>query len=151
MAAGSLLEFALGEISVPVGRVQYLHLYPMTFREFLLGIGNDVGGGASARHPSAVDEGMQRQLLEELKTYFFVGGMPESVGVPRHASLVEAFKVQAEILGSYREDFRQVYAASRPRLSRRVLLERARHVGEQIKYTRLDDRHAGPTIAARST
>jgi len=35
MAAGSLLEFALGEISVPVGRIQYLHLYPMTSREYL--------------------------------------------------------------------------------------------------------------------
>ena len=39
IAAGSLLEFVMGDIPVPVGRVQHLHLYPMTFREYLLGQG----------------------------------------------------------------------------------------------------------------
>lgn len=146
IAAGSLLEFALGEISVPVGRVQYLHLYPMTFREYLLGIGNEVAGEAAARHPSEVDEGVQRQLLKELKTYFFVGGMPESVQVYRDTgSLVESFKAQAEIMSSYRDDF----AKYTPRVDRTcldtVLLNVARQVGEQIKYTRLDDGHSGPT------
>ena len=146
IAAGSLLEFALGEISVPVGRVQYLHLYPMTFREYLRGIGNDVAAEAAARHPSEVDEGVQRQLLKELRTYFFVGGMPESVQVYRDTqSLVESFKVQAEIVGSYREDF----AKYTPRVDRTcldtVLLSVARQVGDQIKYTRLDDSHTGPT------
>jgi hypothetical protein len=146
IAAGSLLEFALGEVSVPVGRIQYLHIYPMTFREYLLGIGNDVASECAARHPSEVDEGMQRQLLKELKTYLFVGGMPECVQVYRETgSLVEAFKVQAEIIGSYRDDFAK-YA---PRVDHAcldtVLLNVSRQVGEQIKYTRLDEHHSGPT------
>ena len=146
IAAGSLLEFALGEISVPVGRVQYLHLYPMTFREYLLGIGNEVAADTAARHPSEVDEGIQRQLLKELKTYFFVGGMPESVQVYRDTqSLLESFKAQTEIVGSYREDF----AKYTPRVDRAclesVLLSVARQVGEQVKYTRLDDSRTGPT------
>jgi len=146
IAAGSLMEFALGEISVPVGRVQYLHLYPMTFREYLLGIGNEVAAECAGQHPSTVDEGIQRQLLAELKTYFFVGGMPESVKAYRDSgSLLEAFRVQTEILGSYREDF----AKYSPRVGRTcldaVLLSVARLVGEQIKYTRLDENHSGPT------
>lgn len=146
IAAGSLLEFALGDISVPVGRVQYLHLYPMTFREYLLGIGSEVAAEAAARHPSEIDEGTQHQLLRELKTFFFVGGMPESVQVYRDTrSLVESFKAQAEIVGSYREDF----AKYTPRVDRacldHVLLNVARQVGEQVKYTRLDDGHTGPT------
>jgi len=146
VAAGSLMEFALGEISVPVGRVQYLHLYPMTFREYLLGVGNEVAAEYAIRHPSEVDEGVQRQLLTELRAYFFVGGMPESVKAYRDSgSMLEAFKVQSEILGSYREDF----AKYTPRVNRAcldaVLLNVARQVGEQIKYTRLDDNHTGPT------
>lgn len=146
VAAGSLLEFSLGEISVPVGRVQYLHLYPMTFREYLLGIGNEVAAETAALHPSEVDGGIQRQLLKELKTFFFVGGMPESVQVYRDTgSLVESFRVQSEIVGSYREDF----AKYTPRVDRAcldtVLLSVARQIGEQIKYARLDDSHAGPT------
>ena len=41
VAAGSLLEFASGDISFPVGRVQYLHVFPMTFYEYLLAVGNE--------------------------------------------------------------------------------------------------------------
>lgn len=146
IAAGSLLEFALSEISVPVGRVQYLHLYPMTFREYLLGLGNEPAADAAARHPSEVDETVQRQLLKELKTYFFVGGMPECVQAYRETrSLVEAFRVQGEIAQAYREDF----AKYTPRVDRAcldtVLLSVARNVGSQIKYTRLDDDRTGPT------
>ena len=146
IAAGSLLEFALGEISVPVGRVQYLHLHPMTFGEYLRGIGNDVAAETAALHPSTVDPGIQRQLLAELKTYFFVGGMPESVQAYRDTrSLVEVFKVQAQIVSSSRDDF----AKYTPRVDRgcidSVLVSVARQVGEQIKYTRLDSGHSGPT------
>ena len=146
IAAGSLLEFALGEISVPVGRVQYLHLYPMTFREYLLGIGNEVAAETAARHPSEVDAGIQRQLLQELKTYFFVGGMPESVQVYSDTqSLVESFKAQTEVTSAYREDF----VKYTPRVDRAcldsVLLNVARQIGEQVKYTRLNDSHTGPT------
>jgi predicted AAA+ superfamily ATPase len=146
IAAGSLIEFALGEISVPVGRIQYLYLYPMTFREYLLGIGNEVAAEWVAKHPSEVDEGIQRQLLNELKTYFFVGGMPESVQAYRETvSMAEAFKAQNEVIGSCRDDF----AKYTPRVDRAcldtVLLNVARQVGEQIKYTRLDDSRTGPT------
>ena len=146
IAAGSLLEFALGEIPIPVGRVQYLHLYPMTFREYLLGIGNEVAAEMAGKHPSEVDADIQRQLLKELKKYFFVGGMPESVQVFRDTqSLVESFKVQTEIIGAYREDFAKYTPRVNDACLDNVLLNVARQVGEQVKYTRLDDSHTGPT------
>ncbi len=146
IAAGSLLEFALGEISVPVGRIQYLQLYPMTFREYLRGIGNEVAAETAAFHPSEVDQGLQRQLLKELKTYFFVGGMPESVDVYRETgSLVEALKAQADVIGSYREDFAKYTPRVNEACLDSVLLNVARQIGEQIKYTLLDDAHSGPT------
>ncbi len=145
-AAGSLLEFALGEISVPVGRVQYLQLYPMTFREYLIGIGNEVAAEAAAQPPSAIDEAVQRQLLKELRTYFFVGGMPESVQAFRDtSSLVESFRVQTEIISSYRDDFAKYTPQVNHACLDAVLLNVARQIGEQIKYTRLDDGHTGPT------
>ena len=146
IAAGSLLEFALGEISVPVGRVQFLHLYPMTFHEYLRGIGNEVAASCSVQDPSEVDEKVQRTLLGELKNYFFVGGMPECVKTFRDTgSMLETIRVQAEILGSYRDDF----AKYTPRVERTcldaVLLNVARQTGERLKYTRLDANHTGPT------
>jgi predicted AAA+ superfamily ATPase len=48
VAAGSLLEFAFGEISVPVGRVQYLYMHPMTFYEYLLALGKKTVAGIYA-------------------------------------------------------------------------------------------------------
>ena len=100
IAAGSLLEFVMGDIPVPIGRVQHLYLYPMTFREYLLGMGNEVAADWVVQHPSTVDESLQRTLLNELKTYFFVGGMPESVDVYRKTrSLVAASQAQTEVIG----------------------------------------------------
>ncbi len=146
VAAGSLLEFALSEISVPVGRIQYLHLYPMTFAEYLRGIGNEVAAETALRHPSEVEEGLQRQLLKELKNYFFVGGMPECVNVYRETvSFAEVFKVQAEVVGSYRDDFSKYSPRVNEACLDTVLIGVARQVGEQIKYTRLDDAHSGST------
>ena len=146
IAAGSLLEFALGDIPVPVGRVQQLHLYPMTFREYLAGIGNRVAADCAAQHPSAVDEGMQRRLLQELKTYFFVGGMPESVqAYCDTGSIVAASRVQHEIIGAFRDDFAKYAPRADPACLDAVLLSTARTIGDQIKYTNLDRGHSGPT------
>ena len=146
IAAGSLLEFAMGEIPVPVGRLQQLHLYPMTFREYLLGIGNEVAADHAIEHPSTVPEAVQRQLLHELKTYFFVGGMPESVQEYRDTgSIVAASKVQMEIIDTYREDFAKYAPRADPSCLDSVLLSVARSIGDQIKYTRLDRDHSGPT------
>ena len=146
IAAGSLLEFALGEIPVPVGRVQQLHLYPMTFREYLAGIGNQVAADCAAQHPSSVDEGMQRRLLHELKTFFFVGGMPESVQTYCDTgSIVAASRVQREIIDTCRDDFAKYAPRADPACLDAVILSAARTIGDQIKYTNLDRGHAGPT------
>jgi hypothetical protein len=147
VAAGSLLEFALGEISFPVGRVQFLNMYPLTFAEFVLAGGNVPLWETLRGPPAALDEVSHRLLLEQLRTYFFVGGMPEAVstylGV---SSMLAAFEVQSEILDAYRQDFSK-YA---PRADRdclnQVLASCAAAVGEQIKYSRLAQGFSNPTI-----
>jgi len=144
VAAGSLLEFAFGKISIPVGRVQYLHMYPMTFYEYLLAMGKDRMAEYAITPPIKVAEPVQQMILGELRSYFFVGGMPECVKVYRDSgSMVEAFQVQSEIIDSYRNDFTK-YA---PRIDTlcldAVFLNVAKSIGEQLKYTRLNDGHSG--------
>jgi len=146
VAAGSMLEFAFDNIPAPVGRVQYLHLYPLTFHEFLLAMDKQPMAEHVLRPPVAVDEVAQQMILEELRSYFFVGGMPECVKAWRDTnSLLEAFKVQSEILESYRDDFSKYLPRIDPLCLDAVLLNTARSVGEQLKYTRLDEGHTGPT------
>ena len=79
VAAGSMLEFAFGEISVPVGRVQYLYVLPMTFYEYLLAMGKDAAAEMLMEHPSKHSKGIVKAISEQLRDYFFIGGMPEAV------------------------------------------------------------------------
>lgn len=144
IAAGSLLEFAFGEISIPVGRVQYLQMYPMTFYEYLLARGKEPMAEHTLIWPTAGTEPIQKMILNELRSYFFVGGMPECVKTYRDSSsMVEVFGVQSEILDSYRDDFSKYKPRIDPTCLDAVFLGTAKSIGEQLKYTRLNDGHSG--------
>ena len=144
IAAGSLLEFAFGEISVPVGRVQYLHMHPMTFYEYLLAMGKEPMAEYVLKSPVDIAEEIQKKILNELRSYFFIGGMPECVKTFRDSSsMVEAFGVQSEILDSYRDDFSKYKPHIDTTCLDAVFLNVAKSIGEQLKYTRLNDGHSG--------
>jgi len=146
VVAGSLLEFAFSQISVPVGRVQYLHVYPMTFYEYLLAIGKDVMASRIINSPKSISETTNTLIVEELKKYFFVGGMPECVKVYRNTnSLVEVFSVQSEILESYRQDFSKYKPHVDTTCLDNVFINVSTSVGEQIKYSRLSETFSGVT------
>lgn len=146
VVAGSLLEFAFAEISVPVGRLHYLHVHPMTFYEYLLALGKEPMAEQTRKSPSATSQAAHEQIIDELKNYFFTGGMPECVKTWRDTtSLRTVAEVQTEILDSYRDDFAKYTPKTDPRCLDAVLLSVAKSVGEQLKYTRLDETHTGPT------
>ena len=106
VAAGSLLEFAFSKISIPVGRVQYMYMHPMTFYEYLLAMGKEPMAEFMLKPPADVAPEIQKKILNALTSYFFVGGMPECIKIYRDSnSMIEAFNVQSEILDSYRDDF----------------------------------------------
>ena len=146
IAAGSLLEFAFGEISMPVGRVQYLHMHPMTFHEYLLAMGKGPMAEYALISPVDVDKAVQEMILNELRNYFFVGGMPECIKTYRDSgSMVETFHVQSEILESYRDDFSKYMPRIDTMCLDAVFLNVAKSVGDQLKYTRLNEGHSGQT------
>jgi predicted AAA+ superfamily ATPase len=110
VAAGSLLDFVLEDhsFSMPVGRIEYLHLGPMTFSEFLDATGNDRwsafldGFGCRETMP----ETAHQTLLRLFRTFLALGGMPEAVETyARTSSLLAADRVKEAILGTLRDDF----------------------------------------------
>lgn len=146
VAAGSLLEFAFGEISIPVGRVQYLPMHPMTFHEYLFAMGREPMAEYAILSPADVDKAAQEMILHELRNYLFVGGMPECIKTYRDSgSMVETFRVQSEILDSYRDDFSKYMPRIDALCLDAVFLNVAKSVGEQLKYARLNDGHSGQT------
>ena len=146
VAAGSMLEFAFDKISIPVGRVQYLHMHPMTFYEYLLAMDKEPMAQYVLISPAGVDNAIQQMILNELRTYFFVGGMPECIKTYQTTgSMVETFQVQSEILDSYRDDFFKYMPRIDPICLDAVFLNVAKSMGEQLKYTRLNEGHSGQT------
>lgn len=144
VAAGSLLEFAFGEIPIPVGRVQYLYMHPMTFYEYLLALGKDKMAEHAISPHGHTAGAIQEMILNALRKYFFIGGMPEAVKTYRDSeSMLETFQVQSEIIDSYRDDFSKYTPQINPICLDTVLLNVSRSVGEQLKYTHLDNGHSG--------
>lgn len=147
IAAGSLLEFAMGEISFPVGRVQFAEIFPLNFLEFLMAQGNEKAVEIISGTPEALPESTHQFLLNQLKDYFFVGGMPEAVLIFHETkSINKAIEVQGEVCISLREDF----AKYNPHVNKDCLSEVfssvAKNIGKQTKYASLSEDFSNPTV-----
>ena len=147
VAAGSLLEFALGEISVPVGRVEFLTMHPMTFVEYLWAAGRERAAELVLAPPRPLSEVAHQVLLEELRRYCLIGGMPASVlAYTRTQSLHEAMKVHGTLCEGFRQDFSKYAPRADPACLDEVFTGLARCMGQQLKYTRLAENYAGESI-----
>jgi predicted AAA+ superfamily ATPase len=134
---------------MPVGRIQYLHMGPMTFSEFLDALGENKLKSAIASYAPGSEIGpvVHQRLLELLRSYYFVGGMPEAVAVfSRGRKFRDVSPVHNSIVDTYREDL-QKYGASR-NLARmlNVFNFAARNVGVKIKYSNVSRDDQGATI-----
>ena len=106
--AGSLLGIRLSKISFPVGKVDFLNLYPMTFSEFLIADGaeNLVLAMRQIKEIQKIPKLFEDQLIEKLKVYYIIGGMPEAVSSWVNDKDIEKVnKIQKNILDSYENDF----------------------------------------------
>lgn len=146
IAAGSLLEFAFSEISVPVGRLSYLYLYPLTFYEYLLAVNKNEMAEEVLLPGKVANEFIQHTVLNELKSYFLVGGMPAAVNIwIETRSIAAVFEVQNEILTSFRDDFSKYKPGIDIHCLDAVFKQTASGAGEQIIYTKLDPLFSGQT------
>jgi predicted AAA+ superfamily ATPase len=147
IAAGSLLEFALGEFSFPVGRVQLTELYPLNFLEFQMALGNEKAAEFLSSSPGQLSDSSHQFLLNQLKDYFFVGGMPEAVKTfAETRSVNRAIEVQGEICNSLKQDFSKYNTQVDKQCLTEVFTSLAKIVGRQTKYASLSGGFSNPTI-----
>lgn len=110
IAAGSLLDFALAkhEFSMPVGRIGYLYLEPLSFEEFLSALGQN---GLRSYLESydwnlTVPEAIHLALMKVIKEYLIVGGMPAAVSSWSNEKAPDAInQIHFDLLATYRDDF----------------------------------------------
>lgn len=149
IGAGSLLEFTFRETGfrMPVGRITSLFMEPLSFSEFLDGIGHqnlkqyldrlDVKRGLEPLY--------QRELEKALRKYLIVGGMPGIVSSYIAGASPEEIKIlQGSILQTYQADFAKYTSTAQHKYLKDVFMTAPRLVGSRCKYS-----HINPHVQSR--
>ncbi len=107
ICAGSLLGIALHVgMSFPVGKVDFLKLYPLSFKEFLMAMGNERYVGLLSQRDYGMVSAFKQTYMDALKQYYFVGGMPEAVlSFVEERDFSKVRQIQKRILEAYEQDF----------------------------------------------
>ena len=109
VAAGSLLGVSVAkENSFPVGKVNFMMLYPMSFVEYLNAFGDNLLADnlLNKIKPEPLSEIIHEKLLSHLKLYLYLGGMPEVLqDYLDNRDINSVRKIQTEILEAYKRDF----------------------------------------------
>lgn len=107
ICAGSLLGIALHNgTSFPVGKVDFLKLYPLSFKEFLRAIAAERFVDLIEQHDYKMISSFKQTYIDALKQYYFVGGMPEAVlHFSENKDFSEVRNIQKRILNAYEQDF----------------------------------------------
>lgn len=107
VVAGSLLGVAMhSRQSFPVGKVDFMYLYPLTFQEFLLAMGEGMALDAIRQEKWQALEIVSEKLARLLRMYFYIGGMPEPVSdYLESKDLQSVRRIQYSILDAYERDF----------------------------------------------
>lgn len=143
IGAGSLLEFTLSSknINIPVGRVQYLYMYPLSFGEFLQALGQQklreyiMTPGNMVK----ISEAVHDKLLEQLRLYFILGGMPEAVQTYIDQKDLNACRlIQQSIVDTYRDDFGKYASQVQFKHLRKLFARIPSMIGNKFVYANVD-------------
>lgn len=143
IAAGSLLDFVLAEpeFSVPVGRIEYFHLGPISFEDFLKAKGETalLEWIQSVFIKDIIPIPIHQHCLTLLKEFWLIGGMPEVVAhYIEHQDFQEINNIKQNILQGYQEDFYKYGRVKQIPLLRRTFKTLPSLMGQKIKYTHVD-------------
>ena len=143
ITAGSLLDHTLNEFpySMPVGRVEFAYMHPMSFSEFLLAMGQKKSYEliSSYELDEKISLLIHDKLMDLLRLYVVVGGMPEAVDVyQKTGSLLEVAKVQESIVKSLEYDFAKYGSSAQQRIMGKLLRYVPKTIGQKFKYVNFD-------------
>ena len=143
ICAGSLLDHTLNEMKLPmpVGRVEFMYMYPMNFKEFLVAINQEklVTYIREYDFMRPFSEVIHNQIAQHLRFYFFIGGMPAAVNnFAKNTKLPDIQRIQNNILTSIQYDFAKYGTRKQQEYLQIVLRYCGRYPGRKIKYSNVD-------------
>ncbi|MCX6581200.1 MAG: AAA family ATPase [Candidatus Aminicenantes bacterium] len=141
ISAGSLLEFELQNINVPVGRVNFIYVYPLSFSEYLT-----VSGKHNLRTMllenkfKPVPEPIHKLLNEEVRNYVLLGGMPEVIAdFLEFGQFDRSRDIQTDLLETYRSDFQKYAKKHQVKYLHKVFESIPLQLGDKFKYTNVSE------------
>ncbi len=142
IAAGSLLDFELNapSFSIPVGRISYMYLHPMGFREFLMAIGKHKLAAfiQNFRLNDSLPDTVHQTLLEQFKIFITIGGMPEVVAMyAKTGSFKKCEILKQDLLATFQNDFSKYARNIDINLIRKVFSSVPIILGNKVKYSNL--------------
>lgn len=142
VAAGSLLDFALRDFqySMPVGRIEFLYLFPISFGEFLFA-GNPklYEFVANWTFTEKISESVHKKLSELLRQFFFTGGMPEAAASwIENKNFMEIQRIQSSILTTMQNDFAKYGSRAQQEILQKVFFFVPGNIGKKVKYVHVD-------------
>ncbi|OGR10265.1 MAG: AAA+ family ATPase [Desulfobacula sp. GWF2_41_7] len=150
IAAGSLVEFTLADhsFSMPVGRIEYMHLGPLTFNEFVTAVEPSLTKyieNFSIAFPLPITA--HEKLKKRQRDYMLIGGMPEAVQVwCETGSIQDVADIHRSITETYQDDFSKYARSHQLALMQRVFRTIPRIVGGKIKYSNISREHPSRNI-----
>jgi len=141
IAAGSLLDFAIEKVGMPVGRVSSLYMYPVSFIEFLSAIGagslvDQLFTKQDFMYSSSV---AHNHLLDLLGKYLATGGMPDAINEwIKSGNINKCLIRQQEIIDAYRQDFGKYARKSQINHVEKVFESIPRQLGGKFKFSTID-------------
>lgn len=135
VAAGSLLEHSFKNIQhFPVGRVNYMYLFPLNFQEFLLATNNEML--LERLHTIPIDDVSHNILLDEFHTYCIIGGMPEVVAqYAEYKDITKLLTVYESIWNTYKDDVvKYAHNRTEERIIKHIMDTAAASVDKRIKF-----------------
>ena len=145
LAAGSLLEFTLESenFRMPVGRIQYIYLFPLSFGEFLesLDEGNLREYLMESKNLTSIPEALHSRLNEYLKKYFIIGGMPAVINeyLLTH-DMITCQRIQRVIIDNFLDDFGKYAKKFKHRYLQKIFNAAPSMVGRKFIYSHVDNK-----------
>ncbi|OGT32854.1 MAG: AAA family ATPase [Gammaproteobacteria bacterium RIFCSPHIGHO2_02_FULL_39_13] len=143
IAAGSLLDFALADhsFSMSVGRIDYLHLEPLSFEEFLLAKGLDQSVAFLQEYslPEKIPDAIHQKLLSVFREYVVIGGMPAAVSSwIETQSLENVSRIHNNLLLTYRDDFAKYAKRISIEHLEEILMAIPKMLGQKFVYSHVN-------------
>ncbi len=143
IAAGSLLEFVLTEhtFSMPVGRINYMHLEPLSFEEFLLAYNKqhliDYIKQYTLEHE--IPYALHEQLMMLFKEYIIIGGMPQAVSSwVTTQSLQAVSQIHHDLIATYRDDFAKYSGRIATERLDEIIMAVPKYLGKKFVYSKIN-------------